>query len=163
MPFTQNQELAFAVVQSRNTGNGVPKVTKIVGELYTDPEHAIMARNAMNHDFDETGQQTPYSAVSMQVSFVSELGEEELALEGLGKLVVTDIRKALSPALGDKAENSESNVDEKAYNGEEFIERISEMDAFDLLDLLLEEADLRTNEHAIQAIRQRNEVLAHDC
>lgn len=139
MSFPANQENAFAVVQQRNSGNGVPKVTKIVGELYTCPEQAAMARNAMNQDFDETGVQTPYSAVSLHVSFIRDIADAE-------------------PAAVETSADSYNPDDHEA-----FVEHISDMDAFDLLEIMLKEESVRQHPMAVEAIRQRDKYnRTHD-
>jgi hypothetical protein len=73
MQFLPNESTAFAIVTKSCTGDGTPKVCKIVGSLYTCDEEAKSDCKQLNKDFDSTGKSEPYQAVEIKVSFLSTL------------------------------------------------------------------------------------------
>ena len=73
MQFLPNESTAFAIVTKSGTGDGTPKVCKIVGSLYTCEEEAKSDCDQLNKDFDPTGKSEPYQAVEVNVSFLRSL------------------------------------------------------------------------------------------
>ncbi len=55
MAFEQNEDLAFAVVTRRQSGDETPKVAKIVGDILTLPEEAKAKASELNKSFDASG------------------------------------------------------------------------------------------------------------
>jgi hypothetical protein len=70
MKFEKNSETAFVVSLKRNTGNKVPKLCKIIGEVHFDPDEAFTQCDKINLQLDTSGKNKTFSVAEIEVRFV---------------------------------------------------------------------------------------------